>query len=528
MARQWKSYRPSPENGESDVSKDMVLNWQPGTYAPAIGGHRVYVSDVFSDVNDGAPATLAGITSVPEYVPAELGFGTTYYWRVDEANDVTGWNKGQVWIFTTEPLAYAMPGSAITASASSWHDDTMATGKTVDGSGLDADGLHSASENDMWLSGAGDVSPWIEYEFDRVYSLHEMWVWNFNQTFESIVGFGLKDVMIEYSADGTNWVALADNLELPAAAGAPAAAHDIAIDFGGAVARYVRIAAKGNWGGWNRYGLSEVRFFYIPMAARNPQPEAGAGGISPVPLLTWRSGRVATSHDVYFGTDEQAVLTATEPVATVADPFFDAGHLSLSTTYFWRVDETNQAQTPAVWEGKVWSFSTSAFLVLDDMEGYNDEEGQGTRIYEVWVDGWNVAGNGAQVGYLTVPSVEKLLVHGDRQSMPLLYDNTSEPHSEAALAFDPALDWTQFGIRTLVLYFLGSEANAGGKLYVKVNAVRADYGGDAGDIARPEWTQWSIDLVSLGTNLQNVTGMTIGIEGGGSGIIFIDDLQLWP
>ena len=520
--------KPVPENGAADVSKDMVLSWQPGIYAPAIGGHRVYLSDVFADVNDGAAAALVGVTSLPEHVPAELAFGTTYYWRVDEANDVTGWNKGQVWLFTTEPLAYAVPGSAIAASASSWHNDTMAPGKTVDGSGLDADGLHSANEEDMWLSGANDASPWIQYEFDRTYSLREMWVWNFNQSFESIVGFGLKDVVVEHSADGANWVALAGNVQVPPAAGEPGAAHDIAIDLGGAVARYVRITAKSNWGGWNRYGLSEVRFFYVPMAARGPQPEAGAGGISPVPLLTWRAGRAATSHSVYIGTDEQAVRAATQPVATVAVPSFEAGPLALATTYFWRVDEINQAQTPVVWEGQVWSFSTNAFLVVDDMESYNDEEGQGTRIYETWADGWNVAGNGAQVGYLTVPSVEKTLVHGGKQSMPLLYDNRSEPYSEATRTFVAPQDWTRFGIKTLVLHFRGDAANTGGRLYVKVNGVKAAYGGDAGDVAKPDWTQWSIDLASLGTNLQNVTKIAIGLEGGGSGTVLIDDVQLWP
>ena len=67
-----------------------------------------------------------------------------------------------------------------------------------------------------------------------------------------------------------------------------------------------------------------------------------------------------------------------------------------------------------------------------------------------------------------------------------------------------------------------------GQLYVKVNGVKATYGGDAGDITKPEWTQWSIDLASLATNIQNVTRMSIGIEGGSSGIVFIDDIQLWP
>ena len=50
------------------------------------------------------------------------------------------------------------------------------------------------------------VSPiWIQYEFDAVYKLHEMWVWNSNQMVELDIGFGAKDVTMEYSLDGTNW-----------------------------------------------------------------------------------------------------------------------------------------------------------------------------------------------------------------------------------------------------------------------------------------------------------------------------------
>lgn len=520
---------PSPENGAADVSEDVVLSWTPGLYAPAVNGHRVYLGETFADVNDGAASAFQGMTSLPEYAPAELAYATTYYWRVDEANAVTGWYKGQVWSFTTEPLAYAMPGSAITVSASSYENETMAPQNTVNGSGLDADDLHSADESDMWLSGADDASPWIQYEFDRVHSLHEMWVWNFNQTFESIVGFGLKDVAIEYSADGLDWVAVEGVTELPAAVGVARAAHDIAIDLGGVAARYVRIAATSNWGGWNRYGLSEVRFFYIPMAARNAQPEDGEGGVVASPVLRWRPGRTAVLHDVYFGTDEAAVRTATVPDTTVTDPSFDAGALALSTTYHWRVDEVNNDETPAVWEGEVWSFTTNDFVVVDDMESYTDDYEAGQAIWQAWFDGLEDAQNGgSQVGYATGPFAERVIVHSGYQSMPLLYDNTSASYSQATRPFDAAQNWTQSGIKTLVLSFHGSEANGGGQLYVKVNGAEAAYDGDAGDIAKADWTQWSIDLASLGVNLQSVTEMSVGVKGGTSGTIFVDDIQLWP
>ena len=528
---------PSPENGAVDVWENSMLSWTPGLYAPAMSGHRVYFSDVFADVNDGAATALQGTTSLPEYAPAELAYGTTYYWRIDEANNVTGWFEGQVWTFTTEPLAYTIPGSAVTATASSSNDETMSPQKTADGSGLDADGLHSDNESDMWLSGADDPNPWIQYEFDRMYNLDQMWVWNFNQTFESIVGFGLKDVVIEYSADGIDWVAVESGTELPAAYGVNGAAQDIEIDMGGAVARYVRIAANSNWGGWNRYGLSEVRFYYIPMAARNPLPGAGNGEVSPLPVLSWRPGRVAASHNVYFGTDEQVVRAATEPLAAVADPVFELSPLALTNTYYWRVDEINENESPAMWEGQVWSFTTADFIVVDDFEDYDIGNNE---IWWTWKDGIGYAshpteppypgnGTGAAVGNENTSSyTEETIVHGGGQSMPLSYNNTGTNYSETTRSFDTPQDWTQFGIKTLVLYFHGAEINTGGQLYVKVNAFKVPYDGDPGDIARDEWSQISIDLASLQTNLQNVTEISVGIDGAGSGFIYVDDIQLWP
>jgi hypothetical protein len=59
----------------------------------------------------------------------------------------------------------------------------------------------------MWMSGG--VQPnWIQYQFDKVYKLHELWVWNTNQVIESVVSFGAKGVKIEYSTDGGTWTEL--------------------------------------------------------------------------------------------------------------------------------------------------------------------------------------------------------------------------------------------------------------------------------------------------------------------------------
>ncbi len=78
-----------------------------------------------------------------------------------------------------------------------------------------------------------------------------------------------------------------------------------------------------------------------------------------------------------------------------------------------------------------------------------------------------------------------------------------------------------------MLYFHGTEGNTG-QLYVKSNGSKVAYGGDASDVAKPQWQQWNIDLASLGADLQNITKLGIGIDGNGaSGKLYIDDIRLY-
>ena len=47
----------------------------------------------------------------------------------------------------------------------------------------------------------GDMTPWIQYEFDAVKKLDTMKVWNSNSSAEGFIGYGVKGVLIEYSKD---------------------------------------------------------------------------------------------------------------------------------------------------------------------------------------------------------------------------------------------------------------------------------------------------------------------------------------
>ena len=146
---------------------------------------------------------------------------------------------------------------------------------TVDGSGLSENDEHSSDNNDMWTATQDPNGPeMIQFEFDRLYKMHEMRVWNYNLSFESFLGLGAKDVTIEYSADGVDWMAFGD-VELPQAPG-QATYTGSAVSLDGIPAKFIRLVINSTWLSTEQVGLSEVRFSYIPAHAREPQPEDGA------------------------------------------------------------------------------------------------------------------------------------------------------------------------------------------------------------------------------------------------------------
>ncbi len=103
--------------------------------------------------------------------------------------------------------------------------------------------------------------------------------------------------------------------------------------------------------------------------AFNPNPADGAVGVSTTADLSWSAGKDAISHNVYFGTDYNNVNDATDPnvlpgrgnqTATTFDP----DTMVYTTTYYWRIDEVNEAD-PNIWTGWVWSFMVSSYFPMD-------------------------------------------------------------------------------------------------------------------------------------------------------------------
>jgi len=98
---------PSPPDGAKHEDLWVTLSWLPGCNAAS---HNVYIGDNFNDVYNGAWDTFMG--NQPDRLSV-IGFpgtislypGTTYYWRIDEVNDLhpdSLW-KGNVWSFWIPP-----------------------------------------------------------------------------------------------------------------------------------------------------------------------------------------------------------------------------------------------------------------------------------------------------------------------------------------------------------------------------------------------------------------------------------------
>ncbi|MCP4453573.1 MAG: discoidin domain-containing protein, partial [Planctomycetes bacterium] len=418
--------------------------------------------------------------------------------------------------------------------------------KTIDGSGLGAVDTHSFNPDTMWYTAAMDLDPWIQYEFDGVKKLDVMKVWNSNGSAESAIGWGVKDVEIATSVDGENWDVLAGANQFNRAPGLPSYNQYDTIDFGGAAARMVRLNILSNWGGiLMSYGLSEVQFGMIPTQARTPDPASGAMDVLPNAVVTWRAGRQADEHVLYVSTDVNAVADGSASSVTSASNAIDLTSFAveLGQSYYWRVDEVNESETPSVWAGPVWDFSTASALTVDDFEDYSNISPN--RPFQTWLDGFGYSsdeffpqeypgnGTGAGIGHdiwsLSSPHyngqiMEETLVHSGNLSLPFYYNNTGSGVSETERVFAVPQDWTAGGGKALLIAVYGQSTNTG-ELYVKINGTRLS---GTAVIQRALWLPLSLDLSQVSTPfLQSVTSLVLGIEGAGaSGMLYVDDIRI--
>jgi len=534
VALSLNAWAPSPADGGSDVMIDAQLSWSQGDSILPLKHHVFFGTDEAA-VTEGTGDTDKGILEEATYDPGLLNADTTYYFRVNEVDLFGEVREGDIWNFkTVEPG----PGKVIRE----WWFDI---------SGSDVASLTSnerypdspdGSEFVSYLQGPTD---WAEQYGSRLRG------WLFvpetgDYTF-LIEAEDQGEIRLSTDEDPANAVTIA-NTE------AEAESQPQTLEAG---KRYYIEALMNHdtigdsiMGSWQRPGMTmEVISAdyigatpYLAEKAYASTPADGASDISQTAVLTWSPGVYAASHQLYFGTDTDAVKNADasspeyKGTRDLGSESYDPGQLEWFTTYYWRIDEVNDAEPGSPWTGNLWSFTTANFIIVDDMESYNDldpADPASNRIFNVWLDGFDSpATNGSVVGYATVPFAEQTIVHGGSQSMPLAYDN-AVGKSEATLTLTGQRDWTENGVDTLAIWYMGDAANAAEPMYVVLNgtAVVTNDNPDAAQVTA--WTEWTIDLQAFGVNLANVNTITLGLGNrsnpvaGGAGMMYFDDIRLY-
>jgi len=520
------AYNPNPAEGAKFIDLEAELSWTAGFGSKL---HTVYFGDDFDVVNNATGGAPQGTTI---FTPGTLELEKAYYWRVDEFDAITT-HKGDVWTFTTMRAGGGVKGEYF---------------NNTDLSGVPALTRIDPQINFYWNPGP-NPPPGINEDNFSV-----RWTGELEAVFSEPVTFitGSDDGVRLY-LDGEliieNWTI-----------------HDRTEDRSDPIELVADQTYSIVLEGYEGSGEAEWQLYWqspsiprqlipqaamsLPVKALSPNPPNGATGARMTATLSWKPGDNAASHQVYFGTDEDAVKNATtaspeyKGSKALGSESYDPGKLAWHTTYYWRVDEVNNVHPDSPWIGNLWSFTTGDFLVVDDFELYNDLDPdllESNRIFLTWMDGYDTPINGSVVGYDVPPFCEQSIVHSGRQSMPLFYDNSGPAYySEATLPLTYPRDWTEEGVGVLTLWFYGDPANVAESMYVAVSnatgptAVVYHDNPDAALIE--DWTEWNIDLEEFsnaGVSLTNVDSIAIGFgnrnnpQVGGSGMVFIDDIRLY-
>ena len=538
-----KAYEPNPADGAKFVEPDATLGWTPGFGAKL---NLLYFGDNFDDVQAGAGDTSKGPVMSESYVPGTLEREKTYYWRVDQ-DDGGIIHTGDVWSFTI-----AREGGGLKAE---YFNNTTLTGgpalvrtdpqidfnwgsSTATGTGSPALTIGVDNFSARW-SGVLEVDITDTYVF-RINANNGFRLWLDDRR---IIDFwdnpttdSLESEPIELTGGTTC------NIRMDYFEGAGTAIASLFWENSVRARQIIPQAALS-----------------LPSKAINPKPANGTVGTKKQFVLTWDPGDFAASHEVYFGTEKDAVRNATvdspeyKGARFPGSESYDTGELAWDTTYYWRIDEVNSLNPDSPWIGSVWSFDTGDFLLVDDFEDYDIGNNE---IWWAWKDGLGYVahdnepaytgnGTGSAVGdEATASYTEEIIVNNGAQSMPVFYDNNKQgyaKYSEVEFTLTDTRDWIVADAAELSLWFYGDPANDSELMYVAVSnstgqpAVVVHDNPDAAQI--DTWTEWVIPLGSLvnqGVDLTNVDKIAIGFGTrgnqtipGGSGRVLFDDIRLY-
>jgi len=288
---------------------------------------------------------------------------------------------------------------------------------------------------------------------------------------------------------------------------------------------------------WILEGQDYPRLYWQYGTATSPYPRNGSRETPRSPILHWVPGGRTMQHDIYFGQDINSVANATPETLGVYRGrqmteliTYDPGTLEWGRTYYWRIDEVNEADPNIPLKGEVWSFKTIDYVevsVVDDFEKYKTEDANdGNSLRETWIF------NGA------IPIIETQIVHSGRQSMAI-YGFAIKSLGRVERMWETPQDWTIDETDALRLYFQGEAYNDLEPLYVIIEDSAGQIADvthtDANAVLATDWKRWDISLVDLqaqGVDIASVKKMYIGVgdpdmpQSDWAGRIYIDDIRL--
>ncbi|MHC4704982.1 MAG: LamG-like jellyroll fold domain-containing protein, partial [Planctomycetota bacterium] len=405
-----RAYDPAPIDGNKILDLTANLTWTGGW------------SPIMHNVNFGTdPAALAPVSMMQmdaTYDAGPLEPDTTYYWRIDE---FYGFEtiEGPVWSFSTVPV---LPLADDPNLIGQWTFDGDSGGVALDQSGH---GGHAALAGNtqivagvegeaLQLSGAGDYAEASNHVGVTGGGSRTVSAWIKTAALGEIASWG-QDVAGQkwiFRVQGDNGVIGAIRVEVNGgyAVGRIDVRDDewhhvaaILVDDGSPdieeLALYVDGFLENNsatldepvdtadgvvrigqspWGTRPFIGLiDDVRIYDKAFTEEEMrqlngdlaiawQPQPGIGDSVEVAgvTLSWAPGDGAVEHDVYLGTNADAVAAADASVyrGRQADTTLATELLDFDAAYYWRVDEVTADGTVAA--GKVWTFSTAADLTI--------------------------------------------------------------------------------------------------------------------------------------------------------------------
>ena len=392
------AYEPDPADGTRYVDLDVTLGWEAGFGAIL---HDVYFGDNSADVDAGTGDTYKGPTVGTTYNPGSLEYNKVYYWRVDEFDGIVT-HKGDVWSFKTLP--------EIDPNLVGWWKFDEGTGNTTidySGNGFDIT-LHNTTWEDGLFEGAvhfhgagyGHVGN-FRYGDNAITVC--AWVWHdafrIDKT-ERYVTVGPSVAVIRKEADDRLhfYIKTDGNLRHLRVDGflTEGQWHHVAGTWDGLTQRLyidgVEIASQapgGVLGDTSRVRMSsqgepfngmldDVRIYNRALTqdeiqaivqgegwpfAFKPEPANGALHPDTWVSLSWSPGFGAKVHDIYLGTDEQAVSDADTSDTTgiyrgrqSVTGYIPPEDLEFGRTYYWRIDEVETDGT-TIHKGDLWSFT---------------------------------------------------------------------------------------------------------------------------------------------------------------------------